>query len=59
MPHRRRAPELDRLVVFGHTTHMKPAATERGIAINTGCGLWDTGSLTAVVLPEQHFVSLR
>jgi hypothetical protein len=53
------ARRLDRPVVFGHTPHMKPAATERGIAIDTGCGLWETGSLTAVVLPEQRFVSVR
>jgi hypothetical protein len=52
------ARRLDRLVVFGHTPHIKPAATARAIATDTGCGLWESGALTAVVLPEGRFVSV-
>jgi serine/threonine protein phosphatase 1 len=52
------ARRLDRPVIFGHKPHTKPAATTRAIAIDTGCGTWESGKLTAVVLPEQRFVSV-
>lgn len=49
---------LDRPVIYGHKPQMKPAATERAIAIDTGAGTWEAGQLTAVVLPERRFVSV-
>ena len=49
---------LDRPVIYGHKPHMKPAATERAIAIDTGCGTWEAGKLTAVILPERRFISV-
>lgn len=49
---------LDRPVIYGHLPHLKPAATERAIAIDTGSGTWASGKLTAVVLPERRFVSV-
>lgn len=52
------ARRLDRPVVFGHTPHLKPGATPRAITVDTGCGLWESGALTAVVLPEGRFVSV-
>jgi serine/threonine protein phosphatase 1 len=50
---------IGRPVIYGHTPHLKPKATDRAIAIDTGCGTWASGSLSAVILPEQRFVSVK
>ena len=52
------ARKVDRKVIFGHTPHLKPGSTSRAIAIDTGCGTWEKGKLTAVILPEEKFVSV-
>jgi serine/threonine protein phosphatase 1 len=50
--------QLNRPVIYGHTPHLQPRATPRAIAIDTGCGTWASGKLSAVVLPDQRFVSV-
>lgn len=57
-----RSPEemavLDGPVVSGHVCRREPVDADHAIAIDTGCGVWDDGSLTAVVLPRRRFVSV-
>jgi serine/threonine protein phosphatase 1 len=50
--------DLGRPVIYGHSPRLRPQATKRAIAIDTGCGTWESGALSAVVLPEQRFVSV-
>lgn len=50
---------VGRPVIYGHTPQLRPQASSRAIAIDTGCGTWESGTLTAVVLPEQRFVSVQ
>ncbi len=50
---------LDGPVIFGHTPIPEPVDAGHAIAVDTGSGVWDDGSLTAVVLPRRRFVSVR
>jgi serine/threonine protein phosphatase 1 len=50
---------LDGPVVFGHVPRRVPVDAGHAIGIDTGCGVWADGALTAVILPERRFVSVR
>jgi serine/threonine protein phosphatase 1 len=50
--------ELDGPVIHGHTPHKAPIDAGHAIAIDTGCGIFPDGRLTAVVLPARRFVSV-
>lgn len=52
-------PATDRTVVFGHTSFRVPADTGHAIALDTGAGRWKDAALTAVILPDRRFVSVR
>jgi serine/threonine protein phosphatase 1 len=52
-------PVLDRPIVFGHTSFPLPIDCGHAIALDTGAGRWPDAALTAVVLPERRFVSVR
>lgn len=51
-------PAVDRPVVMGHLPLDAPLDLGHVIAIDTGCGRAD-GALTAVLLPERRFVTVR
>ncbi|MCR4881308.1 MAG: serine/threonine protein phosphatase [bacterium] len=44
-------------VIFGHTPFEKPFIAADKIGLDTGAGKFDTGYITAVILPEESFVS--
>lgn len=50
---------VDRPVVMGHLRMRRPLDTGNVIAIDTGAGTDPMGALTAVLLPERRFVSVR
>jgi serine/threonine protein phosphatase 1 len=55
-----RPPDLGRPVVVAHFPLEKPLRSERVIAIDTGAGVREeAGRLTAVILPEERFVSVE
>jgi len=54
-----RVPDCGRPVIAGHMTRPEPEQTTRCIAIDTGCGTVPGGALTAVLLPERRFVTVR
>jgi serine/threonine protein phosphatase 1 len=49
---------LDGPLVTGHVPRRTPVDAGHAIAIDTGCGVWADGALTAVVLPARRFVSV-
>ena len=49
---------VDRPVVMGHLTRREPKDFGHVMAIDTGCGVWPDGRLTAVLLPERRFVTV-
>lgn len=50
---------VDRPVVMGHLTRRSPKDFGHVLAIDTGCGVWPDGRLTAVLLPERRFVTVE
>ena len=52
-------PNCGRPVVAGHMSREEPEANSRVIAIDTGCATVPGGYLTAVILPEKRFISVR
>lgn len=54
-----RVPDCGRPVIAGHMTREVPTDNGRVIAIDTGCGTTPGGALTAVLLPERRFVTVR
>jgi serine/threonine protein phosphatase 1 len=54
-----RTATTDRTVVMGHCPRTTPVDLGHVIAVDTGCGTLPTGALTAVVLPERRFVTVR
>jgi serine/threonine protein phosphatase 1 len=50
---------VDRTVIMGHVRRRAPLDTGDVLAIDTGAGTIGTGGLTAVVLPERRFVTVR
>lgn len=50
---------LDRTVIMGHLRMRRPLDTGNVLAIDTGAGTDTMGALTAVILPERRFVSVR
>lgn len=49
---------LDAPVISGHVCRREPVDAGHAIAIDTGCGVWDDGALTAVLLPSRRFVTV-
>lgn len=49
---------LDKIQVIGHSSVRKPVFSKRHIAIDTGCGLYKDGRLTALILPEMQIISV-
>ncbi len=49
---------VDRPIVMGHLTRPEPKDFGHVMAIDTGCGVWPDGRLTAVLLPERRFVTV-
>ena len=47
---------LKKKVIFGHTPFEKPLILPDKIGIDTGSGKYETGYITAVILPEEKFV---
>ncbi len=50
---------VDRPVIMGHMCLREPADLGHVIAIDTACGTWPDGRLTAVLLPERRFVTVE
>ena len=48
--------KLDKKVIFGHTPFDEPLIMPDKIGIDTGAGKYETGKITAVILPEEKFV---
>lgn len=48
---------LDRTVIMGHLPRRRPLDAGHVIAIDTGCGRYHDGHLTAVILPSRRFLS--
>lgn len=50
----------DGTVIMGHVPLPKPIDADHVIAVDTGAGTWGPqGALTAIVLPERVFISVR
>ncbi len=49
---------LDAPVISGHACRREPEDAGHAIAIDTGCGVWADGALTAVLLPSRRFVTV-
>ncbi len=49
---------VDRPVIMGHVCRREPKDFGHVIAIDTACGVWPDGRLTAVLLPERRFVTV-
>ena len=54
-----KAPVLDRTVLMGHIPQRAPRDLGHVIAVDTGAGFKDGLGLTAVILPERRFVTVR
>jgi hypothetical protein len=50
-------PPVDRPVIMGHMQRRAPLDAGHVIALDTGCGVFEDGYLTALLLPERRFVS--
>ena len=48
---------LPQKVIFGHTDFDKPQVQADKICIDTGCGKYPNAVLTAIILPEERFVT--
>lgn len=44
-------------IIFGHTDFKEPQVQDDKICIDTGCGKYPNAVLTAIVLPEEKFVT--
>jgi serine/threonine protein phosphatase 1 len=55
----RAVPPLGRTLVMGHTPQVTPLDTGTVLAIDTGAGAPFGGALTAVILPERRFITVR
>lgn len=53
------APVLDRTLVMGHMRQDEPVDLGHVIALDTGAGLPGAGQLSALLLPERTFLSVR
>jgi len=48
---------LPQKIIFGHTDFKKPLIQEDKIGIDTGCGKYPNAVLTALILPEEKFIT--
>jgi len=49
---------VDRPVIMGHICRAAPKDFGHVLAIDTACGTWPDGALTAVLLPERRFITV-
>ena len=52
-------PVADRPIVFGHVPDLEVRDHGHAICVDTGCGTFSDGALTALLLPERRLIRIE